>query len=493
MHSLTYAQAINEALKEEMRRDANLVVLGEDVGKYGGVFGVTRGLYDEFGEARVRDCPLNEAAIISFGIGLALAGKPAVAELEFMDFVTFCMDAITNQAPKLRFFWGGQVEVPLVIRTPIASGLGFGTQHSQSLEGWFMHVPGLKVAMPATAYDAKGLMKTAIRDRNPVLFADNISLYSTKGDIPDEDYTIPFGQAEVKREGDDVTVVALGAMVPQALTAAEELAGQGLSVEVIDPRTLAPFDIETIIASVEKTGRVVVALVATRLLPPLAAHVNAGRARSPLAQLRAVVGVANHWRAFSFILALMMAGFTVIPFIAAYLVANVAVHEDELALVYMAGGVATLVTAQVIGRLADRYGKKRVFTIVALASTGPILLVTHLPALPLGAVLAVSTLFFILVPGRFGPAMALVSGSAEPRVRGSFMSLNAAMMQMGSGIAASVSGAVVSRSRDGTLAGFGHIGWIAVGFTLLAIVLAWRVRVVDRRVPDLAGAGKVPE
>ena len=238
---------------------------------------------------------------------------------------------------------------------------------------------------------------------------------------------------------------------------------------------------------------VVVALVATRLLPPLAAHVNAGRARSPLAQLRAVVGVANHWRAFSFILALMMAGFTVIPFIAAYLVANVAVHEDELALVYMAGGVATLVTAQVIGRLADRYGKKRVFTIVALASTGPILLVTHLPALPLGAVLAVSTLFFVLVPGRFGPAMALVSGSAEPRVRGSFMSLNAAMMQMGSGIAASVSGAVVSRSRDGTLAGFGHIGWIAVGFTLLAIVLAWRVRVVDRRVPDLAGAGKVPE
>lgn len=206
-----------------------------------------------------------------------------------------------------------------------------------------------------------------------------------------------------------------------------------------------------------------------------------------------MVGVANHWRAFSFILALMMAGFTVIPFIAAYLVANVAVHEDELALVYMAGGVATLVTAQVIGRLADRYGKKRVFTIVALASTGPILLVTHLPALPLGAVLAVSTLFFILVPGRFGPAMALVSGSAEPRVRGSFMSLNAAMMQMGSGIAASVSGAVVSRSRDGTLAGFGHIGWIAVGFTLLAIVLAWRVRVVDRRVPDLAGAGKVPE
>ena len=258
MHSLTYAQAINEALKEEMRRDANLVVLGEDVGKYGGVFGVTRGLYDEFGEARVRDCPLNEAAIISFGIGLALAGKPAVAELEFMDFVTFCMDAITNQAPKLRFFWGGQVEVPLVIRTPIASGLGFGTQHSQSLEGWFMHVPGLKVAMPATAYDAKGLMKTAIRDRNPVLFADNISLYSTKGDIPDEDYTIPFGQARIAREGKDATVVALATMVGKTLEACNRLEKDGFSIEVIDPRTIAPLDTDTVLASVHKTGRLLI-------------------------------------------------------------------------------------------------------------------------------------------------------------------------------------------------------------------------------------------
>jgi pyruvate dehydrogenase E1 component beta subunit len=259
MHSLTYAQAINEALKEEMRRDPNVVVLGEDVGKYGGVFGVTRGLYDEFGEARVRDCPLNEAAIISFGIGLAMAGKPAVAELEFMDFATFCMDPIANQAPKLRNFWGGQVQVPIVIRTPIASGLGFGSQHSQSLEAWFMHVPGLKLAMPATVYDAKGLMKTAIRDRNPVVFADNISLYSTKAEIPDDEYLVPFGEAVVRREGSDVTVVALGAMVPQALQAAEELAAQGTSVEVIDPRTLAPLDMDSIVASVEKTGRLVVA------------------------------------------------------------------------------------------------------------------------------------------------------------------------------------------------------------------------------------------
>src|SRR5689334_15877780 len=216
MHELTYAQAINEGIREEMRRNSKIVVMGEDVGKYGGVFGVTRGLYDEFGAARVRDCPLNEAAIVSFGIGLAIAGHPTIAELEFMDFTTFAMDPITNQAPKLRFFWGGQVSVPLVVRTPIASGLGFGTQHSQSLEAWLIHMPGLKVVMPATAYDAKALIKTAIRDPNPVVFAESISLYSTKGEIPDEEYVIPFGKADVKRQGDDVTLVALGLMVPKA-------------------------------------------------------------------------------------------------------------------------------------------------------------------------------------------------------------------------------------------------------------------------------------
>ena len=264
MHTLTYAQAMNEGLREEMRRDRNVVVMGEDVGKYGGVFGVTRGLYDEFGGARVRDCPLNEAAIIGFGIGLAVAGKPTVAELEFMDFATFCMDPITNQAPKLRYFWGGQVRVPLVIRAPIASTLGFGSQHSQSLESWFMHVPGLKVAMPSTAYDAKGLIKTAIRDGNPVLFADSIALYPTKGEIPDEEYLVPFGQADIKRPGRDVTVVALGGMVPRALQAADELTQQGVDVEVIDPRTLAPLDIDTIVASVEKTGRLVIAHLAHR-------------------------------------------------------------------------------------------------------------------------------------------------------------------------------------------------------------------------------------
>jgi pyruvate dehydrogenase E1 component beta subunit len=210
-----------------MRRDPNLVVLGEDVGKYGGVFGVTRGLYDEFGAARVRDCPLNEAAIVGFGVGLAIAGRPAIAELEFMDFATFAMDPIVNQAAKIRYYWGGQVQVPLVVRMPVASQLGFGTQHSQSLEAWFMHVPGLKIAIPSNGYDAKGLIKTAIRDPNPVVFVENISLYPTKSEIPDEEYLIPFGQAEIKREGNDVTVVALAAMVPRALQAAEMLAEQG--------------------------------------------------------------------------------------------------------------------------------------------------------------------------------------------------------------------------------------------------------------------------
>jgi pyruvate dehydrogenase E1 component beta subunit len=189
-------------------------------------------------------------------------GHPTVAELEFMDFTTFAMDPITNQAPKLRYFWGGQVSVPLVVRTPIASGLGFGTQHSQSLEAWLIHVPGLRVAMPSSAYDAKGLIKTAIRDPNPVVFAESISLYSTKGDIPDEEYALPFGRAEVKRAGDDVTLVALGPIVPKALRAAEELASAGVDVEVIDPRTVAPLDIEAIIASVRKTGRLVIAHVA---------------------------------------------------------------------------------------------------------------------------------------------------------------------------------------------------------------------------------------
>ena len=264
MRELTCARALNEGIREEMQRNPDVVILGEDIGKYGGVFGVTRGLYDEFGAERVRDCPLNEAAIVGFGVGLAITGKPAITELEFMDFVTFAMDPIVNQAAKLRYFWGGQVEVPLVVRMPITAQLGFGSQHSQSLEAWFMHVPGLKIAIPSTPYDAKGLIKTAIRDRNPVVFIENLSLYAAKGEVPEEEYLIPFGQADIKRPGDDVTVVAISAMVPKALKAAEELAKDGLGVEVIDPRTLAPLDIETIVESVMKTGRLVIAHVAPK-------------------------------------------------------------------------------------------------------------------------------------------------------------------------------------------------------------------------------------
>jgi pyruvate/2-oxoglutarate/acetoin dehydrogenase E1 component len=259
MPELTYAQAVNAALREEMQRDPRITLLGMDIGKYGGVFGVTRGLYDEFGPNRVRDCPLNEASIVGFGVGLAISGKPAVTELEFMDFATYAMDQITNQAAKLRYIWGGQVSVPLVVRMPIVAELGFGSQHSQSLEAWFMHTPGLKVVIPSTAYDAKGLMKTALRDGNPVVFIENVRLYATKSQVPDEEYLIPFGQADIKREGDHVTMVAISAMVHDALVAADELARYGIMAEVIDPRTLSPLDADTIVASVEKTGRLIVA------------------------------------------------------------------------------------------------------------------------------------------------------------------------------------------------------------------------------------------
>lgn len=259
MRELTYAQAINEGIREEMHRDDRIVLMGEDVGKYGGVFGVTRGLYDEFGKERVRDCPLNEAAIVGFGVGLAISGRPAIVELEFMDFVTFAMDPIVNQAAKLRYFWGGQVSVPLVVRMPIAAELGFASQHSQSLEAWFVHIPGLKVVMPSTPYDAKGLIKSAIREPNPVVFIENVTLYSTRGEVPAEDYTIPLGSADIKREGDDVTVVAVSAMVPKALKAADQSARNSISVEVIDPRTVAPLDMDTIVESVRKTGRLIVA------------------------------------------------------------------------------------------------------------------------------------------------------------------------------------------------------------------------------------------
>lgn len=259
MRTLTMRDAINEILREEMRRQPELTLLGQDIGAYGGTFGVYRGLYDEFGPERVRDGPLCESATVGFGIGLAISGMRCVVELEFMDFVTVAMDQIVNQAAKLHYFMGGQVTVPLIIRTPIVSRMGMGPQHSQSLEAWFMHVPGLKIAIPSNAYDAKGLFLTALRGKDPVLFVENVKLYGTSCDVPSEEYSIPFGKARTLREGKDLTLVALSGTVPEAMAAAEIAAKSGIQVEVVDPRTLNPFDDEGIAASLRKTGRLIIA------------------------------------------------------------------------------------------------------------------------------------------------------------------------------------------------------------------------------------------
>ncbi len=254
---LTMSAAIRETLAQEMRRDGRVIVMGEDVAF--GFFGVTSGLVDEFGRDRVRDTPISENAIVGAAVGAAMTGLRPVAELMFEDFITAGLDPIVNQAAKLRYMSGGQYRIPLVVRTPGGAGLAFAAQHSQSLEALFMHVPGLKVVVASTPYDAKGLLTTALRSDNPVLFFEHKLLYFTDGLVPEEQYAIPFGVADVKRPGRDVTVLAVLGMVPLALQAAEELAAEeGLEAEVIDPRTLVPFDRETLLASVRKTGRLVV-------------------------------------------------------------------------------------------------------------------------------------------------------------------------------------------------------------------------------------------
>lgn len=258
MPEVTMREAITQALQEEMRHQPDLVLLGQDIGAYGGTFGVYRGLFEEFGPDRIRDGPLCESATVGFGIGLAISGMRCVVELEFMDFVTVAMDQIVNQAAKMHYFLGGQVTVPLVVRTPIVSRIGMGPQHSQSLESWFMHVPGLKLAVPSNAYDAKGLLKTALRDNNPVVFLENVKLYGTKADVPDDEYFVPFGEARVVRTGTDVTMVAISGTIPEALTAADEAEKEGISVEVIDPRTLCPLDADTLVNSLRKTGRMII-------------------------------------------------------------------------------------------------------------------------------------------------------------------------------------------------------------------------------------------
>jgi pyruvate dehydrogenase E1 component beta subunit len=242
-----------------MHRDPTVFLLGEDIGKFwGGAFKVTEGLAEEFGDERVRDTPISESAIIGTGVGAAITGMRPVAEIMFGDLTALAMDQIANQAAKICYMFGGQAKCPLVIRTPFGAGVNIASHHSQSLEAWFMHVPGLFVAMPSTPYDAKGLLKTAIRGNNPVFFCEHKLLYPAVGEVPEEEYTIPFGVADVKREGSDVSVVATSYMVHKALRVAEAFQKEGLNVEVIDLRTLTPLDRQAIVKSVKKTGRIVI-------------------------------------------------------------------------------------------------------------------------------------------------------------------------------------------------------------------------------------------
>ncbi len=255
---ITYLEAVREALSQEMRRDPEVFLIGEDIGVYGGAFGTTQGMLQEFGPERIRDTPISEAAIAGAATGAALMGMRPVMEVMFMDFIAISMNQLVNQAAKIHFMFGGKACIPMVIRAPAGSGTGAAAQHSQSLEAWFINIPGIKVVAPSTPYDAKGLLVTAIRDNNPVLFMEHKLLYRAKGPVPEELYTIALGEAEVKREGCDLTIIAYSVMLPRALEAAKQLAAEGVEVEVVDPRSLKPLDKETIIHSVSKTGRVLV-------------------------------------------------------------------------------------------------------------------------------------------------------------------------------------------------------------------------------------------
>ncbi|MCY1117042.1 alpha-ketoacid dehydrogenase subunit beta [Bacillus safensis] len=258
MREISYLEAVREAMSQEMRENQDVFILGEDIGVYGGAFGVTRGMIEEFGPERVRNTPISEAAIAGGAVGAALTGMRPILELQFSDFITIAMDQLVNQAAKTRYMFGGKGKVPLVVRTPAGSGTGAAAQHSQSLEAWMAHIPGLKVVQPSTAYDAKGLLKAAMDDDNPVIFYEHKLLYKTIGEVPEEQYSIPLGKADVKRSGKDVTIVATAIMVHKALEAAKELETEGIDVEIIDPRTLVPLDEETIIESVKKTGKCIV-------------------------------------------------------------------------------------------------------------------------------------------------------------------------------------------------------------------------------------------
>jgi pyruvate/2-oxoglutarate/acetoin dehydrogenase E1 component len=251
--------AIRLAIEEEMERDESVFIMGEDIGQFGGCFFVTEGLLEKFGPERVRDTPISENAILGCAVGAAMAGMRPIAEIMFADFLCVCMEMIVNQAAKARYMYGGQINVPVTIRVPFGTGIMGAAQHSQSFEAWFMHVPGLKVVLPSDARDFKGLMKTAIRDDDPVIFFENKRAYYLTSEVPlDKNFTLPFGQARIFAEGDDATIVATGAMVQESLKAATKLKEEGINCEVIDPRTLVPLDRKTILNSVEKTGKLVI-------------------------------------------------------------------------------------------------------------------------------------------------------------------------------------------------------------------------------------------
>lgn len=267
MAEMTYREALKEGLREEMARDERVFVMGEDVGKnWGGAFKVTKGLAEEFGDDRVRDTPISENTIAGAAVGAAITGLIPVAEIMFGDLITLAMDQVCNQAAKMRYMFGGQTSVPLVLRTVFGGGKNIASHHSQSLESWFMHTPGLKLAVPAFASDVKGMIKTAIRDPDPVLFAEHKLVYDKKEEVPDGDYTVPFGEAKIRREGADVTLWGTFFMLHKALDVAEGLQKEGISVEIIDPRTLVPLDKKTLIESVKKTGRLVLVTEETRTL-----------------------------------------------------------------------------------------------------------------------------------------------------------------------------------------------------------------------------------
>jgi len=258
MPEITYLEAIRQAMWQEMKRDDRVFLIGEDIGRYGGAFGVSHGMLDEFGPERIIETPISEPSIVGAAVGAAVVDMRPIVEIMFMDFTLMTLDQIANQAGKMHYMFGGKATVPMVIRMPGGSGTGAAAQHSQSLETLLMHMPGLKVAVPSTPYDAKGLLLSAIRDPNPVCFVEHKLLYKTKGEVPEEQYTIPFGVADIKRQGKDLTIVSSGIMVHKSLAVVNRLAEEGIDVEVVDVRTLKPLDNDTIINSVAKTGKLLV-------------------------------------------------------------------------------------------------------------------------------------------------------------------------------------------------------------------------------------------